>query len=444
MSTNRSNLPVSSTGTRRGFTSRGLLKAIFDSDNPEEITRSLPAQSLYLAVRQAGLSSSTDLLLLASVEQFRVLLDIDCWKRDSFNEDHFWEWLALGDDEDGLRLLQRVLQSLDLKLLGLLIARYVEVVTFDEPTDAPPAPGYYTPDRGYTWLNLKLEDPTRHYLLGRLLAMLFETSANLFYQILATPTVATESMLEEEAFGERSKRLSSEGIPEPSLAAEYHAPLPLPALHPLIVADTKTILSRDIPPIQPLVYDSSTPQPLGSLIEDSRLRDAIESELTFLMNAAVVHFGTDITDPANVVFLSEKVKGALNIGLQRVTALSSDPLSELIARIGCAPFYRHGLTYLIEIRSLSRRIQGVIERSPRGAEDIPPPEGLPALAISEALLALSSPFPHAPAFLLQWLQNSTRGKALKPNELDTNPTALQREEDCTLVKDWLAQLSANR
>ncbi len=428
-------LPVAQSPRQRGFSSRSLFKAIFDSERPEEFARSLPAQSLYLAVRHAGLSSAADILLLTSVEQSRLLLDLDCWNKDSFNEEHFWEWLALGDDEEGLLLLQRLIQSIDLKLIGLLISRHVEVVTVDESTDAPPGPGYYTPDQGHTWIFLKFEDESKHFLFGRLLAMLFETNADLFYQLLATPGVATSSMLEEDSYTERNKRLASEGIPEPALALETHAPLSPSEIRVLLDGAPKSVSLRDIATVQPLVYDSATPQPLARILEDPRFRDNLEAEVTFIMNAALVHFHIDISNMVAVQQLAERVKGAINLGMQSAEKHCSRSAEEMVKHVGLRPLYQHGHFLLSELRTCARKVTHA--RTDHTSEEL-----------KEALLAVGARFPYVPQFLRVRLstveQASTSSKeSPSPTSLDTSPEAIFSLALFESLRSWTTDQAAD-
>lgn len=294
--------------------SRTLAKAIFDSDLPEQYVRTIPAQSLHIAARQAGLTECQDLLEITSLEQCRLLLDFDIWDRDRVSEDRFWEWLSLTDEQGDFQLLHKVLKAIDLKIVGLIISRYVDVVTFDEPTESPPSDGYYTPDKGLTWIHLKIPDTTRHFLLARFLALIFETSAELFYQVLAIPGVATESGLEEEAYQDRTRRLAAEGIPDPEQAAELLAGLP-PAL---AVAELRSAPKRrpveGIRAVEPLVYDTPSGMLLKELLDG--VGEALEEELTLVMNAAVVHFRVDYADRDSLLTLIDQVKGAIAIGIE--------------------------------------------------------------------------------------------------------------------------------
>ena len=174
-------------------TSSSLAKAIYKAELPEKFVRELPAQSLYLVIKHNGLLSSADLVGMASLEQCRLLLDLDCWQGDSFDEENFWDWLALTDENSNLDLLKKLLHFVDYKLVALIIDRYVSVIIVEEGTDAAPGDGYYTPDRGRTWINVTNPDSTKQFLLNRFLALIFETQAELFYQLISIKNVATDS-----------------------------------------------------------------------------------------------------------------------------------------------------------------------------------------------------------------------------------------------------------
>jgi hypothetical protein len=74
------------------------------------------------------------------------------------------------------------------------------------------------------------------------------------------------------------------------------------------------------------------------------------------MNAAIVFWSADITNYESVIILSEKVKGAINIGLE--IALEKHPSDSLdIYRIlGLGVLYRLGLTKILELRDQARAI----------------------------------------------------------------------------------------
>lgn len=340
----------------RGHTCRDLYKEIFDSDAPEQVVRQLPAQSLYMVVKSTGLQSSSDIIMMASMEQCRLLTDFDLWAGDTLNEEALWEWLALTDETESLELLQKFIKIADLKLIAILIERYVEVKVFEEPTEQPPGAGFHTPDKGFTWIGITTEDATKHFLLARLLALIFESSAELFYQIISIMTVATTSMLEEESYQERQKRLAAEGVPEPEVAAAVHAPYCLVEAKAEVGAAQGRGHVDDIRSIEPLIYEARVARLFGDLVREASDRDELEMEFTYIMNAAVVRWGVDFSNHESVLDLAERVKGAINIALERMTIGTSSSLKDVYGALGLGKLYRLGVTELMAVRTKARKI----------------------------------------------------------------------------------------
>lgn len=333
---------------------QSLARAIFRAEVPEEALRSFPTQTLYLIIKETGLHSCPDLLLTINKEQLQLLLDFDLWQKDRFSEDAFWEWLRLADEEHGLQLLQKILKVIDLKIVALLISRHVIVETFDEGTDEAPGPAFHTPDKGHTWIHLTIEDADRYFLLARFMALIFETDPELYYRLLSLPSSQTESIIEEEAYQDKVRRLEGEAIP----SAEYAHSLNLPISESEVIADLEKEKSKRIEPpqsqlITPLLYESDLPKELRALLESLKDPEAFEAECSLIMNAAIIHFGVDFSDDENVAFLLKKVRGAINLGLEIVSKKTSLPVSELYPRSSLQMFYRLGLTKIQSLRKLA-------------------------------------------------------------------------------------------
>lgn len=407
---------------RGGFTSRALAKAIFAAEMPEQFVRTIPAQSLFMAIKHNGLAGSSDLVELATIEQCRLMLDFDCWNGDRFSEDHFWEWLSLTDEDNGLKLLQKLIRFVDLKLIALLIARFVDIQVFDEPTENPPGPGFHTPDRGFTWLGIHAPDADKHFLLARLLALVFETDAELFYQLISIPNVSTAALLEEESYQERTKRLAAEGVPDRGWAFSIQTPLRLDEFT-AILGGTRPPPLADIEVIEPIIYDPARLQPLDTLFEELRDREQAEMEITLLANAAIVHWGVDFGDHTAVAALLERIKGALNIGLER--ALQAKPELSAITMyeaIGLQPLYRLGLGVLMDLQIAART-----SSAGTGSGSIDPSH---RTVLREAAL---DRFPQAPTFLDQ------RGAIVPPQhgEVTTTRRAFEHISEVEAVRRYL-------
>lgn len=340
----------------RGHTCRDLYKAIFEAEAPEQVVRQLPAQSLYMVVKNSGLQSSSDIIMMASVEQSKLLLDFDLWTGDTLNEEALWEWLSLTDETESLELLQKFVKIVDLKLLAIMIAKYVEVKVFEEPTEQPPGPGFHTPDQGSTWIGIKAEDPDRHFLLARLLALIFESSAELFYQLISIMGVATVSMLEEESYQERMKRLAAEGVPEPEVAAAIHAPLSQAEAKRELLTGAAKFVVEDIRSVEPLLYEARALKLFADLIRDASDREELAMEFTYLLNGAVVRWGVDFSSHEGVLDLAERIKGAIAIALERLTTTTQLSVKEIYGTLGLGKLYRVGITELMALRSKARKV----------------------------------------------------------------------------------------
>lgn len=339
-----------------GFNRKGLAREIFQGRVPDEFVRALPAQSLYMAIKHNGAESSADILEIASIDQFRLFVDFECWSRDQFSEESFWNWLRILSASDDLKLLQKFIGSIDLKLLAILISRYVQVCSFEEPTDSPPAPNWYTPDRGFTWLHFSTEESFKQFILGKLFAVLFETNQKLFYQILFVPNVSTDSMLEEEAYQDRCRRLSAEGIPTTEVAHMINRAISAEALLVELKQDPVKQSAIEIPVVDPLIYEAGGLEPLSSLAASVSNRDEFEGELTLIMNAAIVHYSVDFSEQDDVLALVSNVQGALNIGLERLHENSSYTLAEIYQKVGLQKPYRLGLATVMDLKKQALKI----------------------------------------------------------------------------------------
>ncbi len=336
-----------------GLSSTKLAKAIFNADVPEEYVKTMPAETLFMVVKHNGLQSSADLVAMADIEQCKLLLDFDIWHKDELDEDHLWEWLELTDATGDLKLLEKILRSIDLSIICLLVMKYVKFEIREEATEEPPAPEYFTPDKGHTWLNVNAPDSNKTFLLGRVLALIFETNAELFYDILGATGEATESEIVENGYQNKTKRLEAEGIPSDEYAYSLNAPLPLDLVN---LSDADHTVANDLKSITPLVYDSMTMQPLSGMVSKIKNIDEFEAELTLIMNAAIIRFGIDISDYEEVKLLGSKVKGAINIALEALIKKTNAEDIELYDKVGLQKLYRVGLTLLLDLQKKARAI----------------------------------------------------------------------------------------
>lgn len=373
-----------------------LARALFRGDLEDTQVRALPAQNLYMAIKHLGLDSCPELLGTVSQAQYRTILDFELWTKDSFREDRLWAWLDAIDDPRDLIPLQKFIASMDPDLMALLIRRYVEVEYHEERDDHPPGPNYYSPDSGSTWIAFKTHDPERHRLLGKLLAFLYQTNRDTFYQLLLHAQEGTSLEFEESAFFERSRRLLSEYIPTSDEAVELNKSMRLEDAHAEIKeiinsGKSDNLIFADYPLI-PLLNRGTRFQPLFSVLEDyteERLYE-VQSELSKILNSAVVFFLGDFAEDMQLKLISEQVFGAINIGLQIIQKKEEGIVSaDLASQVPMKTFYQVGLGALYSLRTKAQRIPADVVST---LEHMNPP-------IAVLIQYLARPLPLVPEFM---------------------------------------------
>lgn len=340
---------------------RRIVKRIFDSENPAVATQRLAPYSLYSLVLHLGLDEGSELLTMANREQIGRVFDFHCWAGSEFQEDRFIELLSCTDAAESLELLQRMIASMDLKLLALMISRHVAIEVFEEPTEVPPEDGYYTPDRGYTWLKVADENEALYFQLSRALALVFENSAEVFYQLIAIPNVHTQSMLEEEAASEKAKNIEGLGFPSSACCQELMTPLrPSEALGKLGLK-----LKEEVPAQKPksgytkaLDIPENNYQGLQTLRSLSSDENEFNAEIQLLINAAILHWNVPFSDPLLLRRTTERVLATIELGTE--WAETQSPLSTLFPSLSLTNFFQLGLWQYRRLSKVAWRVRNSI------------------------------------------------------------------------------------
>jgi hypothetical protein len=79
-------------------------------------------------------------------------------------------------------------------------------------------------------------------------------------------------------------------------------------------------------------------------------------EFTFLMNAAIVRFSVDFCEQDRVLALTDKVKGAINIGFEKLSNETKLSVKELYLALGLGKVYRLGFAELMSLRAYARKV----------------------------------------------------------------------------------------
>lgn len=379
------------------ITPRRIVRRIFDSDNPAIATQRLTPYSLYSLVLHLGFDEGSELLTIASREQLGRVFDFHCWAGSEFQEDRFIELLASTDAAESLDLLQRMIASMDLKLLALMISRHVAVEIFEEPTETPPEDGYYTPDRGYTWLKVDDQNESLYFQLSRALALVFENSAELFYQLIAIPNVHTPSMLEEEAASEKVKNIEGLGFPSSTCCQELMTPLhPAEALGRVGLSVKETFQTQEPEPAHTKVPDIAEAsysglQSLRSLCSDE---NEFNAEIQLLINAAILHWSVPFSDPPLLRRTTERVLATIEIGTE--WAETQSPIGALYPTLSLTNFFQIGLWQYRRLSKVAWKVRNSITLDDLNAQ------------LSQLLHSTCDPLPGIPSWWhLGWRNDVT-------------------------------------
>jgi hypothetical protein len=181
-----------------------------------------------------------------------------------------------------------------------------------------------------------------------------------------------------------------------------HAPFSLSEARADLEASNQRIIIEDIRSIEPLVYEARSTRYFAELMRRVTDHEEVELEFSYIMNAAVVRWGIHFSDQESVLLLAEKVKGAINIALERVVLDGAFTVLDAYRSLGLTKLHRLGLTELTALRRKALRI---------------PKDAAQKLAEEDKVLFCTlacalEPFPEMPLFLSDDGSVASEGGAL--------------------------------
>jgi Family of unknown function (DUF6178) len=283
------------------------LDALIESRDARALVRSLPAEDLYFTIMEVGLADSTEIVQLASPEQFRTFVDLGGWKKDQVDLHQVLTWLraARGDEAgDFLRKLRKV----DTEVFELMVREFTLIHDLEENPDVH-AEGVTmeTPEGRYLVEFKGVEGPE----LAAMRSILNDLIADNPFEavrFLEATRWEVPGELEESAYRFRTGRLQDLGFPALEEAARLFSrvdtgPTPAPAA------------------VAALVATKSQPDYLEAAFRalDDVERENLEGELRYLANATLV---AEVEDPGDLDALrrvGEMVRDYLLLGLEHLT-----------------------------------------------------------------------------------------------------------------------------
>lgn len=330
-----------------------------------QVTRALPAESVYFMIKDWGEHDAMLLLDMVSPEQMQYFFDIEWWRGDRFRPDRALHWIRLYDLCGGSQLLEWF-QTEDFDEKVMLLQALIKVYKRDEMTDTPEnveGMEHFSPDGVYD-IYFKVSEPAP---IRKLLLLLRSEDESLFFSLMEaviwyplTPTV-------ENAYRWRLVRTSECGIPEFDEAFTIYSSLDAhwlsdESLAPEPVADEGSFRIGPRYPLMQLAPESFFIQCLHGVASEER-KNVIRWELINLANKVMVADRLDPADFGQRKNAMDKVGGYVNIGLELGASGDPERGRRLLERTWARFLFQAGYARLKELRWKAQKFlrdQGVL------------------------------------------------------------------------------------
>ena len=303
---------------------RHRIDAMMEEVDGRALVRSLPAEDVYSTIIDVGLPDSTEIVQLATPEQFRTFVDLAAWQRDRMDPLEVLHWLraARGDDDEDF---VKKLGSLDMEVQELVYKRLVISHDLEENPDVDTeGPTMEMPEGKYL-LEFKI-DGVDEAALRRLTYDLVTQNPFELGRFLEAVRWEAVTELEEAAYQFRRARLEDLGFPPLDESIKVFAWVDPDKVG--IKGPPKSALA----PVQGRVdYVAAAFQGL-----DPVERQNLEGEVRYLVNCVLVADGAEPGDPLAIKRLSEHARDYLDLGLEHYTGgdptLATDVVRETTLR----------------------------------------------------------------------------------------------------------------
>jgi hypothetical protein len=337
------------------------LDLILGARDPQALVRALPADELYLTIREIGLGDAAALVQLASAEQFRIFLDLHAWGREGFEPRKALPWLRAARagahlDPRAAARWDRKLATLDREVLYLALRASLRILDLEEDPDPEILSDRFMRTPEGKFVVEFLVDGTDYLAVKGLLDDLYAEDPFAATRLLSSLRWDLPSELEESARRWRTGRLADLGYPALDEALSWFSrPPPTPA-HP------------SAPPARPpgfllatLASGTLLDRGVAALSPDDR--DAMEAQIVAAANAVLVADAIDPAEPDAVRGAFESARGILELGLDLLAEGDPARAAEALARTPVKRIFQEGFGRVL---ALSWRARDLRKRA--GAE----------------------------------------------------------------------------
>lgn len=360
---------------------RRRLDLILDSRSPQALVRALPADELYLAIRDIGLSDAVPLVSLASANQFKVFLDLDAWRAGEFQPSRAMAWLRAArsgalDDPKAAARWARKLATLDPEVLFLTLRSALRIhdLEADEDPDIESDRFMRTPENKF--IVEFLVDGGEYMSVKGILDDLYAEDPFRATRLLSALRWELDSELSETALRWRASRLADLGFPTIEEALSWFARPPATP-HPAAPGAPAR------PPGFWIAAHAGTAfldRAAARLSDDDRAY--LEPQLIAAANAVVV---ADSIDPGDVEAVGRALQAAralIELGLELRAGADEEKGALELAEVPVKRLFQEGFGRVLQLKWRADRLFREHGTGTRGHPLLDPPLGEAVAALT--------------------------------------------------------------
>jgi len=339
----------------REMPSRKRLDLLTEDPDGKQLTKAFAPQEFYLMMKEIGETDAISLLTNCSPEQLAFCLDLELWEKWDFRFDQACTWLgyilSIGEEH-----LWAHLRRLDWELIQLILINGIEVGggVGELSTDAERLGDWdHSIDNLYF---ITFRDSKHARLLGSLIDILYRYDHQLYMDLMEGCRSSIKSELEDLCYQFKSGRLADLGFPDYDQAIEIYLPIPPEAF---ALSDGKSSITADV---YATVLLSSPDNGGGSDTLLSRILQsnssvALQQELGYLFNCALIAENGTMPDDDTIRIISNRVYGWLNIALEHLAGNNEVKGREIIYKEYIKRLFRLGCGIIQDVVRLAKTVQ---------------------------------------------------------------------------------------
>lgn len=331
----------------QGLVPKQRLDAMLEEVDGKALVRSLPAEDVYATVVDVGLSDATDVVQLATPEQFRTFVDLAAWQKDRIDPLEVLRWLRAArsdDDEDFVKKLK----SLDIEVVELLYKKLTSVHDLEENPDANPDGVTIETPEGKFLIELNVEGADQAALRQLSMDLMAHNPFELA-RFLEAVRWEMPSELEEVAYQFRSARLADLGFPSMDEAIKLFAWVdPAKFASPVGPAGSSLASVQSSPDYVAAAFAGLSPEE----------RDSLEAQVRYLVNSVLVAEGAEPGDPPAIRRISEQARDYLNLSLEHFTGGDPHRAADVLREHPLKTVFQVGFSLTLQLKREVERLAG--------------------------------------------------------------------------------------